>query len=126
MILLTGVPKEESLHIYITHLNAEIATEVMQANPTSVADAINAAQKAEDLLKRFGKRKQTQQQHSWQTQATYSGYNGNGLAYSGPMPMHLTAVMTSNPYKKKNGKGKGNDIHNIHPPNPQQMGKLTE
>jgi hypothetical protein len=40
--------------------------------------------------------------------------------------MDLTAVMTSNPYKKKNGKGKGNEIRNIHPPNPRQMGKLTE
>jgi hypothetical protein len=105
-ILITDMMHSEIVHTYVTHLNYDIATEVMWKNPATLVEAITEAQHAEDLLRRFSKGRKQDIRPAWTPSQQYYG-NGSSSNYSGPTPMDLSNVGMANPYGKGKGKGKG-------------------
>src|SRR5262249_4946619 len=110
IILLNNITEEELQHTYITHLCDNIAVEVRRAKPQNFAQAIEAAQRAEAILRPSkGKGRDysngNQSTFNWQTMPYYPTYNvSNGTL----MELDNINVPYGKPNGKNNGKGKGN------------------
>jgi hypothetical protein len=101
IIMLENASSSELIHHFIDHLNADIALNVIDKNPTTLADAITRAQQVEDNLRRYGGRKKEKGKQR---------DNGFGAFYQqqqAPDYMELDAVNIGGKGKGKQRQGNG-------------------
>jgi Ty3 transposon capsid-like protein len=109
-ILLKETHVKDVIHLYVMHLNKDISWEVMRNFPTSLAQAVQFATRAEDMMRRMGfgprdgrkdkgKKREDNKPTPWTTDFPGFGY-GNGST-----PMELDNVQVRK--GKGNGKEKG-------------------